>query len=60
MTDRMIVEYKEVSPDMVKGRGFYQVVQSQSPFWKVGETFSDDDMSMGSQQVRFILAEVVE
>lgn len=54
-TQRPIVVYKELSPDMVRGRGFFQVVQSQSPFWKVGETFSDDDMSMGSQQVRFIL-----
>lgn len=49
-----IVMYKEISPDMLRGRHFYQVVQSQSPFWKVGETFSDDDMSMGSRQVRFI------
>jgi hypothetical protein len=49
-----IVMYKEISPDMMQGRDFYQVVQSQSPFWKVGKTFSDDDMSMGSRQVRFI------
>lgn len=48
------VLYKEISPDIVKGREFFKVVKSESPFWKVGETFSDDDMSMGSRQVRFV------
>jgi hypothetical protein len=52
-----VVMYKEISPDMTQGREFFQVVQSQSPFWKVGDTFSDDDMSMGSRQVRFVSVE---
>jgi hypothetical protein len=50
-----VVQYKQLPESQITGRHYFQVVKSQSPFWKSGVTFSDDDMSMGSRQVRFEL-----
>jgi len=51
-----IVSYTEIPKDQVFGRHFFKVVASQDPEWKVGDTFSDDDMSMGSFSVDFTKA----
>ena len=47
------VFYKEISDSDTRGRETFVVIESESKFWPVGETFSDDDMSMGSRQVEF-------
>lgn len=51
--EKPLVLYKELPSDQVLGRDFFQVVESRSEYWKAGDTFSDDDMSMGSTQVKF-------
>lgn len=50
-----IVTYVEIPESQVIGREFFKVVASEDSGWPVGETFSDDDMSMGSVSVRFVL-----
>ena len=46
------VEYKVI--DKPVGRQFFEVVMSESPDYQVGDTFSDDDMSMGSSRCAFV------
>lgn len=48
-----LVFYTELAQP--KGRQFFEVTRSESPLWPVGTKFSDDDMSMGSKQVLFIM-----
>ena len=52
MTQRVF--YRELPSREVFGREFFEIVRSDSPFWPEGDTFSDDDMSMGRAQVEFI------
>jgi len=47
------VFFKEIPQAEVIGREFFQVVETESDHWEVGDTFSDDDMSMGSSEVFF-------
>ena len=53
--NKPVVHYSHVPKDQVKGRHTFVVSKSEHPLWKKGETFSDDDMSMGGKQVRFKL-----
>lgn len=46
------VYYVEVTDPT--GRDFFQVVKTETLLRPVGETFSDDDMSMGSFEVEFV------
>ena len=46
-----VVVYQLVAD--VAGRDVFVVVASESPFWIVGDTFTDDDMSMAYRQVKF-------
>ena len=46
-----VVMYRLV--ERTTGRDFFVVVASESPLWIVGDTFTDDDMSMASRQVQF-------
>jgi hypothetical protein len=55
--NKPVVHYSHLPKDKVKGRHTFTVVKSEHPLWKKGETFNDDDMSMGSKQVRFKLHE---
>lgn len=51
--ERPIVHYQEIK-SRKNNRDNFKVVKSQHSGWKKGHTFSDDDMSMGSRQVKFI------
>jgi|DEB0MinimDraft_6_1074348.scaffolds.fasta_scaffold03645_4 hypothetical protein len=55
MKDAIKITYKRIAKDQVKGRSFFVVTATETSMWKIGETFSDDDMSMaGRGGLRFV------
>jgi uncharacterized membrane protein len=51
------VYYKMLPKSEYWGRECFLITKSEHPLWLEKDTFSDDDMSMGSTQVHFILDE---
>ena len=53
-----IVIYRTLEEHEIQGRDCFEVVSSTTTDFEVGETFTDDDMSMAGSAGRIIFKEI--